>query len=102
LARLNKLVIFRQNKKYMKYFEMFSAEGEQACNEALENIQTLINGDKFISEAEMKKIVKEQIEKIASVHKEVNDTEPEWHFQDYINETLEAKGYAYRVSRWDF
>jgi coproporphyrinogen III oxidase-like Fe-S oxidoreductase len=50
----------------------------------------------------MKKIVKEQIEKVASVHKEVNDTEPEWHFQDYINETLEAKGYAYRVSRWDF
>ena len=82
-------------------FEMFTDEGNQACTEAFRNIKALIEGDKFISEAELKKFVKEQIDQVASVHSEVNDTEPEYHFEDNINVTLEAKGYAYRVNRYN-
>jgi len=85
----------------MAYFEMFTAEGEQACNEALGKIQTLIKEDKFLSEAELKNFVKEQIAQVDANHREVHDTEPEWHFVDHINEALEARGYSYRVTRND-
>lgn len=85
----------------MVYFEMFTEEGEQACNEALGNIQTLIKGDKFLSEAELKNFVKEQIAQVDANHGEVHDTEPEWHFVDRINMALETRGYNYRIDRYD-
>lgn len=82
-------------------FEMFTDEGNQACTEALENIKALIEGDKFISEDELKKFAKEQIAQVDVNHREVHDTEPEWHFQNRINKVLEAKGYSYRVDRYN-
>ena len=83
-------------------FEMFSEEGNYACTEAFENIKTLIERDKFISEAELKKFVKEQIDMVDAFHCEVHDTEPEWHFEVKINKVLETRGYAYKVNRGDF
>lgn len=82
-------------------FEMFTDEGNQACTEAYQNIYNVIFGDKFTSETELKKIVKEQIAQVDASHKEVHDTEPEWHFVDYINEALKARGYNYRIDRYD-
>ena len=82
-------------------FEMFTEEGNEACTQALINIDKVIFGDKFVSEAELKKIVKEQIAQVAEDHKEVHDTEPEWHLVDRINMGLEARGYNYKVSRYD-
>jgi hypothetical protein len=82
-------------------FEMFTNEGNQACTEAYQNIYNVIFGDKFTSEAELKKIVKEQIAQVEVNHGEVRDTEPEWHFVDRINMALETRGYNYRVTRND-
>jgi hypothetical protein len=82
-------------------FEMFTDEGNEACTQALINIDKVIFGDKFVSEAELKKIVKEQIAQVAEDHKEVHDTEPKWHLVDRINMGLEARGYSYRVGRGD-
>jgi hypothetical protein len=82
-------------------FEMFTEEGNEACTQALINIDKVIFGDKFVSEAELKKIVKEQIAQVAEDHKEVHDTEPKWHLVDRINMGLEARGYSYRVGRGD-
>ena len=82
-------------------FEMFTDEGNQACTEAYQNIYNVIFGDKFTSEAELKKIVKEQIAQVDANHREVHDTEPEWHFVDRINMALETRGYNYRVTRND-
>ena len=82
-------------------FEMFTDEGNQACTEAFRNIKALIEGDKFISEAELKKFAKEQIAQVDVNHKEVYDTEPVWYFQNRINRVLEDKGYAYRVDHYN-
>jgi hypothetical protein len=82
-------------------FEMFTDEGNQACTEAFENIKALINGDKFTSEAELKEFAKKQIDQVASIYEEVHDTEPEYHFENRINKALKAKGYAYRVNRYN-
>jgi hypothetical protein len=54
-----------------------------------------------LSKEERKKIVKEQIAQVAEDHKEVHDTEPEWHLVDRINMGLEARGYNYKISRYD-
>ena len=85
----------------MAYFEMFTDQGDQACTRALNNIKTIINGDKFVPENELKAIVKAEIKQVAMIHREVYDTEPEWHFVDRINTSLEGKGYGYKVSRND-
>ena len=86
----------------MAYFEMFTEEGNMACTQALENIKSIINSDRFVSEDELKSIVKSQVKQVAAKHGEVYDTEPEWHLEDRINQALEAKGYGYKVSRYDF
>lgn len=82
-------------------FEMFTDEGNEACTQAFQTIYDTIFGDKFISEGELKGLLKEQIIKVAIEHGEVHDTEPEWHMVGRVNLALETKGYAYRVSRSD-
>jgi hypothetical protein len=78
-------------------FEMYTPEGNEACTQALENIKTIINGDKFISEREFWEILNIEMKKVASVHGEIYDTEPRWHFERLINKMLEEKGYGYRA-----
>jgi len=90
-----------KNNNNMKDFEMFTDEGNRACTEAFENIYNVIFGDKFISEAELKNFVKEQIAQVEENYEEVRDTEPEWHFENRINKVLEIRGYAYRVNRYN-
>lgn len=82
-------------------FEMFTEEGNEACTQAYQNIYDVIFGDKFVSENELKKLIKEQIAQVDAIHPEVHDTEPEWHFVDRINMALETKGYNYSVNRGD-
>ena len=81
----------------MVNFEMYTDEGNQACTEALENIKNFINGDKFISEREFWNISGTEIKKVASVHREVYDTEPRWHFERLLNKALEERGYGYKA-----
>ena len=83
------------------YFEMFTDEGNEACTQAYQNIYNTIWGDKFVSESELKKLIKEQIAQVDAIHPEVHDTEPEWHFVDRINGCLETKGYNYKINRGD-
>jgi hypothetical protein len=83
------------------YFEMFTEEGNEACTQAFQNIYNTIWGDKFVSENELKKLIAEQIAQVASVHPEVHDTEPEWHFVDRINSSLKTRGYNYEINRGD-
>jgi len=85
----------------MAYFEMFTDQGDQACTRALDNIKTIINGERFISEAELKAIVKAEVKQVSIDHPEVYDTEPEWHFVDRITKVLQTKGYAYSIDRRD-
>ena len=82
-------------------FEMFTEEGNEACTQAFKNIYDVIFGDKFVSESELKKLIAEQIVQVASVHPEVHDTEPEWHFVDRINSSLKTRGYNYEINRGD-
>lgn len=82
-------------------FEMFTDEGNEACTQAYQNIINTIWGDKFVSENELKQLVKEQIAQVASVHPEVHDTEPEWYFVERINLSLKNKGYNYEINRGD-
>ena len=81
---------------------MFSREGNEACAFALNRIVTLINGDKFISQDELKAYVKTQVDGVAREYREVNDTEPEYHFEWRINKALEKRGYSFKISRYDF
>ena len=85
----------------MVYFEMFTEEGNEACTQAYQNIYNTIWGDKFVTEGELKKLIKEQIAQVDAAHPEVHDTEPEWHFVDRINMALNTKGYNYKVNRND-
>lgn len=78
-------------------FEMYTPEGNQACNEALKNIKALINGYRFILEIEFDMFVKEEIKKVASTHGEVYDTEPRWHFEKLLNNALKERGYGYKA-----
>lgn len=82
-------------------FEMFTEEGNEACTQAYQNIYDVIFGSKFIPEAELKAVVKAEIKQVSLTHREVYDTEPEWHFVDRINMALETKGYGYRIARND-
>ena len=82
-------------------FEMFTEKGNEACTQAFKNIYDVIFGDKFVSESELKKLIKEQIAQVALVHPEVHDTEPEWHFVDRINMALNTRGYKYQINRGD-
>jgi hypothetical protein len=82
-------------------FEMFTEEGNEACTQAYFNIHHTIFGDKFVIEGELKQLIKEQITQVASVYPEVHDTEPEWHFVDRINGSLETRGYSYKINRGD-
>ena len=83
-------------------FEMFTDEGNEACTEAYQNIYDVIfDPFKFVSEPELKKLIKEQIAQVEVTHPEVRDTEPEWHFVDRINRALDTRGYNYKVNRGD-
>ena len=83
-------------------FEMFTDEGNEACTAAYQNIYDVIfDPFKFISESELKKLIKEQIALVEVSYPEVHDTEPEWHFVDRINSALKTKGYAYTIGRGD-
>ena len=82
-------------------FEMFTDEGNEACTKAYFNIHNAIFGDKFVSEKELKQLIKEQIAQVDAIHPEVHDTEPEWHFVDRINGCLETRGYNYKINRGD-
>ncbi len=82
-------------------FEMFTEEGNEACTQAFKNIYDVIFGDKFVSENELKKLIKEQIAQVASAYPEVHDTEPEGYFVDRINMALNTRGYNYQINRGD-
>jgi hypothetical protein len=82
-------------------FEMFTDEGNEACTQAFKNIYDVIFGDKFVTENELKKLIKEQIAQVASVYPEVHDTEPEGYFVDRINMALNTRGYKYQINRGD-
>ena len=82
-------------------FEMFTDEGNEACTQAFKNIYDVIFGDKFVTENELKKLIKEQIAQVASVYPEVHDTEPEGYFVDRINMALNTRGYNYQINRGD-
>ena len=82
-------------------FEMFTEEGNEACTQAYQNIYETIWGERFVHEHELKKLIKEQIAQVTSVHPEVHDTEPEWHFVDRINSSLKTRGYNYKINRND-
>jgi uncharacterized protein YjaG (DUF416 family) len=82
-------------------FEMFTEEGNEACTQAFKNIYDVIFGDKFVTENELKKLIKEQIAQVEATHPEVHDTEPEYHFVDRINGCLGTRGYSYKVNRND-
>jgi len=82
-------------------FEMFTDEGNESCTQAYQNIYNVIFGNKFVIEGELKQLIKEQIAQVDTIHPEVHDTEPEWHFVDRINKILEARGYNYKINRGD-
>jgi len=83
-------------------FEMYSKAGNNACRSAVKKAIKKITSKKRITQEEITQYCSDLIEGIAKKHREVNDTEPEWHIADLVSKSLSEVGYEFRVSRYDF
>ena len=83
-------------------YEMFSKAGDRACHSLVKKVVKKINGRFKVSKGELDEIVAEGLKVIADKHGEVNDTEPEGHIANRINEALKDNGYGFELSRYDW
>jgi len=83
-------------------FEMFSKAGNNACRSLTMRLFKIIGGKYRITEEDLVEIIRERTKKIAITYPEVYDTEPGYHIQELVNKKLQAIGYSFQVSRYDF
>jgi hypothetical protein len=83
-------------------FEMFSPDGNKACQSLVKKLFKKIEGKTRLTEEDVYKHIRDGIEEVAEKHEEVYDTEPGWHIQELVNKKLAEVGYGYTVSRYDF
>lgn len=74
-------------------FEMYTAAGDRACQTQLNKIVKFIEKGKGITPDVIETMYDDVMKKIAIKHREVYDTEPEWHLKDRIKKTLAKNFY---------
>jgi hypothetical protein len=74
-------------------FEMYTKAGDSACQTQLNKIVKFIEKGKGITPEVINSMYEDAMKKIAIKHREVYDTEPEWHLKDRIKKALENNFY---------
>jgi hypothetical protein len=74
-------------------FEMYTKAGNTACQAQLNKIVKFIKTGKGITPEVINTMYVEAMKKIAVKHREVYDTEPEWHLKDRIKKALQENYY---------
>jgi len=70
-------------------FEMYTKAGDAACQSQLNKIVKFIRTGKGITPEVINTMYVDALKKISIKHREVYDTEPEWHLKDRIKKVLE-------------
>jgi hypothetical protein len=70
-------------------FEMYTKAGDSACQTQLNKIVKFIKTGKGVTPEVIQTMYEDAMKKIAVKHREVNDTEPEWHLKDRIRKALQ-------------
>jgi hypothetical protein len=83
-------------------FEMFSKAGNNACRSLVKKVIKKINGKNRVTKEGITEYCYDLIKDVAKKHREITDTEPEWHIAELVSESLKDVGYEFRVSRYDF
>jgi len=74
-------------------FEMYTPAGNRACQTQLNKIVKFIEKGKGVTPEVINTMFNDAMEKIAVKHREVHDTEPEWHLRDRIRKCLVTNFY---------
>lgn len=74
-------------------FEMYTPAGDKACQTQLNKIVKFIEDGKGITPEVIKTMYDHAMWKIGVKHREVFDTEPEWHLKDRIKKALTENYY---------
>jgi len=74
-------------------FEMYSKAGDTACQTQLNKIVKFIQTGKGVTPDVIETMYDDAMKKIAVKHREVYDTEPEWHLKDRIRKALQENYY---------
>jgi len=70
-------------------FEMYTKAGDSACQTQLNKIVKFIERGKGVTPEVIKSMYENAMVKISIKHREVFDTEPEWHLKDRIRKCLD-------------
>lgn len=82
-------------------YEMFSATGNKACMSLVKKVCKKIEGKTRLTQEDVCTMLREGMNKIATKHGEVYDTEPAWHIANEVTKTLSHVGYGFSISRYD-
>ena len=74
-------------------FEMYTKAGDSACQKQLNKIVEFIEAGKGVTPEVIKTMFDHAMLKIGVKHREVFDTEPEWHLKDRIKKCLDKNFY---------
>jgi hypothetical protein len=74
-------------------FEMYSKAGDTACQTQLNKIVKFIQTGKGVTPDVIETMYDDAMKKISVKHREVYDTEPEWHLKDRIRKALQDNFY---------
>lgn len=74
-------------------FEMYTPAGNRACQTQLNKIVKFIQSGKGVTPEVIKTMYDNALQKVAIKHKEVYDTEPEWHLKIRIKKCLTTNFY---------
>ena len=70
-------------------FEMYTKAGNSACQTQLNKIVRYIRNGKNVTPEVIQQMLDDSLKKIAVKHREVYDTEPEWHLKNRIRKALQ-------------
>lgn len=74
-------------------FEMYTKAGDTACQAQLNKIVKFIKAGKGVTPEVISTMYENAMIKISIKHREVFDTEPEWHLKDRIRKALQDNFY---------
>lgn len=76
-------------------YDMYTPAGDRAAQKLVDGIVAKINGDKKMTGADVEKLLKDGVAKVAKTHREVHDTEPRGEIAHQITKALKAAGYSF-------
>ena len=85
----------------MENYEMFSEEGNQACQALVDKATAFIKSDKKVTPPELRKMISDGMKEIEKDHSEVWDSEPPYHICRILNDVLGQEGYQPILDEYD-